>query len=162
MVWLYRSPILVGSRGVISSFKWFLPAFATRRGGGRGRHPVEVSNTSAALAHSQVVFSGLCAGVLWSEHAASAHHGIYHRTYDWPMRGPAPDHQESHCRVHPQAGLQVSIFDKILKLLFILQGLKGQCYTIGSTHFLAEDIHSDPWSRFFYLFLLIFFLFFIF
>ncbi len=31
MVWLYRSPIPVRRRGVISSFKWFLPAFATRR-----------------------------------------------------------------------------------------------------------------------------------
>ncbi len=32
MVWLYRSPIPVGRRGIISSFKFFLPAFATRRG----------------------------------------------------------------------------------------------------------------------------------
>jgi hypothetical protein len=43
MVWLYRSPIQVGRRGVISLFKLFLPAFATRRGrgvGGGGRHPV--------------------------------------------------------------------------------------------------------------------------
>ncbi len=36
MVWLYHSPIPVGRRGIISSFKWFLPAFATRRGRGRG------------------------------------------------------------------------------------------------------------------------------
>ncbi len=40
MVWLYLSPIPVGRRWVISSFKWFLPAFATRRGGEEGRHPV--------------------------------------------------------------------------------------------------------------------------
>ncbi len=33
MVWLYRSPILLGSRGVISSFKWFLPTSAKRRVG---------------------------------------------------------------------------------------------------------------------------------
>ncbi len=39
-VWLCRSPIPVGRRGVISSFKWFLPAFATRRRRGGGRHPV--------------------------------------------------------------------------------------------------------------------------
>ncbi len=36
MVWLYWSPIPVGRRGVFSSFKWFLPAFATRRGRGGG------------------------------------------------------------------------------------------------------------------------------
>ncbi len=41
MVWLHRSPIPVGRRGVISSFKWFLPAIATRRGrGGEVRHSV--------------------------------------------------------------------------------------------------------------------------
>jgi hypothetical protein len=42
MVWLHRSPIPVRRRGVISSFKLFLLAFATRKGGGRGggRHPV--------------------------------------------------------------------------------------------------------------------------
>ncbi len=36
MVWQYRSPILVGRRGIISSFKWFLPAVAMRleEGGG--------------------------------------------------------------------------------------------------------------------------------
>jgi hypothetical protein len=34
MVWLYCSPIPVGRRGAISSFKWFLPAFATSRGRG--------------------------------------------------------------------------------------------------------------------------------
>ncbi len=36
MVWLYRSPIPVGRRGVISSVKCFLPAFATleEKGGG--------------------------------------------------------------------------------------------------------------------------------
>jgi hypothetical protein len=33
MVWLYLSPIPVGRRGVISSFKLFLPAFDARRGG---------------------------------------------------------------------------------------------------------------------------------
>jgi hypothetical protein len=36
MVWLNLSPIPVGRRGVISSFKWFLPLFATRRGRGKG------------------------------------------------------------------------------------------------------------------------------
>ncbi len=40
MVWLNRSPIPVGRRGVISSFKWFLHAFATRWGRGVGRYPV--------------------------------------------------------------------------------------------------------------------------
>jgi hypothetical protein len=41
MVWLYRSPFLVGRRGVISSFKLFLHAFATSRGRGKkGRYPV--------------------------------------------------------------------------------------------------------------------------
>jgi hypothetical protein len=30
------------------------------------------------------------------------------------------------------------MFNEILKRLFILKRLKGQCYTIGSTHFLAE------------------------
>ncbi len=39
MIWLHRSPIPVGRRGVISSFKWFLPAFATRRGWERGSAP---------------------------------------------------------------------------------------------------------------------------
>ncbi len=34
MVWLYRSPIPAGRGGVISSFKWFLPAFVMRRGRG--------------------------------------------------------------------------------------------------------------------------------
>jgi hypothetical protein len=29
-----------GEEGVISSFKWLLPAFATRKGSG-GRHPVD-------------------------------------------------------------------------------------------------------------------------
>ncbi len=32
MIWLYRSPIPVRRKRVISSFKWFLPAYATRRG----------------------------------------------------------------------------------------------------------------------------------
>ncbi len=32
MVWLNRLPIPVGRRGVIYSFKWFLPAFAALRG----------------------------------------------------------------------------------------------------------------------------------
>ncbi len=36
MVWLHRSPIPVGRRGVISSFKLFLPVVATGRGRGRG------------------------------------------------------------------------------------------------------------------------------
>jgi hypothetical protein len=35
MVWLHRSPIPVGRRGVIPSFKLFLPAFAARRGRGK-------------------------------------------------------------------------------------------------------------------------------
>ncbi len=39
MVWLYRSPIPVGRRGVFHSLKWFLPAFASLWGGG-GQHPV--------------------------------------------------------------------------------------------------------------------------
>ncbi len=34
LVWLNLSPIPMGRRGVISSLKWFLPFFATRRGGG--------------------------------------------------------------------------------------------------------------------------------
>ncbi len=37
MVWLNRSPIPVGRRGVISLFKWFLPAFPrVEEGGGIG------------------------------------------------------------------------------------------------------------------------------
>jgi hypothetical protein len=36
MVWQYLSPITVGRRGVISSFKWVLPAVSTCRGGGVG------------------------------------------------------------------------------------------------------------------------------
>jgi hypothetical protein len=39
MVWLYRSPILVGMRWVFFSFKWFLPAFAAFRGRGEGHNP---------------------------------------------------------------------------------------------------------------------------
>jgi hypothetical protein len=39
MVWLYRTPILVGRRRVISSFKLFLPVFGTSRGGGRESAP---------------------------------------------------------------------------------------------------------------------------
>ncbi len=54
MVWLYRwlycSPIPVGRRGVISSFKWFLPAFATRRRG-RGRLPVVGNHFRAKTLH---------------------------------------------------------------------------------------------------------------
>ncbi len=41
MVWLYRLPIPVGRRGVISSDKWFLPAFPRLGEGGGGRHPVQ-------------------------------------------------------------------------------------------------------------------------
>jgi hypothetical protein len=36
MVWQYCSAIPVGRRGVLSSFKWFLPAVAMRRGWGGG------------------------------------------------------------------------------------------------------------------------------
>ncbi len=36
MVWLYRSPTPVVRRGVISSFRWFLPAFAALKERGRG------------------------------------------------------------------------------------------------------------------------------
>jgi hypothetical protein len=36
MVWLNFSPIPVGRRGVIPSFKLFLPVLATLRGGGEG------------------------------------------------------------------------------------------------------------------------------
>ncbi len=39
MVWLYRSRIPVGRRGVIFSFKLFIPAFATLRGGGGDSAP---------------------------------------------------------------------------------------------------------------------------
>jgi hypothetical protein len=35
-VWLYRSPIPVGRRGVLYLFKWFLPAFAAPKVGGGG------------------------------------------------------------------------------------------------------------------------------
>ncbi len=38
-VWQYLSPIPVGRRGVISSFKWFLPAVLTCRGKGEGSAP---------------------------------------------------------------------------------------------------------------------------
>ncbi len=41
MVWLNRSPIPVGRSGLISSFKWFLPACLRVDEGGGGRlHPV--------------------------------------------------------------------------------------------------------------------------
>jgi len=40
MVWLYRSSIPAGRRGKISSFKLFLPAFATIEGVGAAQHPV--------------------------------------------------------------------------------------------------------------------------
>ncbi len=40
MVWLHRSPISVGRRGVIFSFKWFLPALLHVEEGGGVRHPV--------------------------------------------------------------------------------------------------------------------------
>ncbi len=41
MVWLYRSPIPKGRRGVIYSFKWILTAVAAlRRREGGGQHPV--------------------------------------------------------------------------------------------------------------------------
>ncbi len=47
MVWQYLSPIPVGRRGVISSFKWFLPAVATCRGSGKGdRHHVVTLDSS--------------------------------------------------------------------------------------------------------------------
>ncbi len=36
MVWLYRSPIPVGRRGVFYFLKWFLPTVVAPRGGGRG------------------------------------------------------------------------------------------------------------------------------
>ncbi len=39
MVWLNRSPIPVGRRGVISSFKWFPPAFPRVEEGVRGSAP---------------------------------------------------------------------------------------------------------------------------
>ncbi len=35
-IWLYRSHIPVGRRGVFYSVKWYLPAFAALRGGGGG------------------------------------------------------------------------------------------------------------------------------
>jgi hypothetical protein len=41
MVWLHHSPIPVGRRGVISSFKWFLPAFPRVEEGGWGSAPCE-------------------------------------------------------------------------------------------------------------------------
>ncbi len=40
MVWQYCSPIAVGRRGVISSFKWFLPASPRQGGGGASQQPV--------------------------------------------------------------------------------------------------------------------------
>ncbi len=40
MVWLYGSPIPVGRRGEITSFKWFLPAF---RGVGVGSAPCDTN-----------------------------------------------------------------------------------------------------------------------
>ncbi len=42
MVWRNLSPIPVGSRGVISSFKWFFPVVATRRGRGEGVGAMEL------------------------------------------------------------------------------------------------------------------------
>ncbi len=62
MVWIHRSPIQVGRRGVISSFKtWFLPAFATRRGRGRGSAPRDKFSSQLSvfmLSHFSRFFAG--------------------------------------------------------------------------------------------------------
>jgi hypothetical protein len=52
MVWLYRSPIPVGRRGVFYLFKFFLPAFAALRGGGSapcGRDPEKLNQLANPL-----------------------------------------------------------------------------------------------------------------
>ncbi len=57
MVCLYRSPIPVGMRGVISSFKLFLPAFPrVEEGEGGGRHPVVPAHPTVAGPSFSVLF----------------------------------------------------------------------------------------------------------
>ncbi len=46
----------MGRRGIISSFKWFLPAFATRRGGGGARHHVLLMHIAYVRAMLSVRF----------------------------------------------------------------------------------------------------------
>ncbi len=70
MVWLNRSPIPVGRRGVISSFKWFLPAFP-REGG--GRHPVTPTHWPIAKLMCRLVLGT----VTWG------------RSHSWTRTAPA-------------------------------------------------------------------------
>ncbi len=53
MVWPNLSPIPVGSRGVISSFRWFLPVFATRREGGRAKAQIFKIKTNEFWSESE-------------------------------------------------------------------------------------------------------------
>ncbi len=76
MVWQNISPIPVGRRGVISSFKWFLPVFASRRGRGRESAPCVLKSASFTLRGSTFLgtapsihklsfpFPNSCAGIL--------------------------------------------------------------------------------------------------
>ena len=73
MVWLYRSPILVGRKGVFYLFNWFLTAFAVPRGRGRGSqhpvvgttfngivklHPITICHARVCLLMSPMIFEG--------------------------------------------------------------------------------------------------------
>ncbi len=49
MVWLYRSPIPVGWRGLISWFQWFLPAFTTSWGRVEGVGTLWYTDTQETL-----------------------------------------------------------------------------------------------------------------
>jgi hypothetical protein len=65
MVWLYRSIIPMGRRGVISSFKWFLPTFPARRGRGGGVGTLWVCPRLSSLKPQVVVAGVVNAGTAW-------------------------------------------------------------------------------------------------
>ncbi len=58
MVWVHRSPVSVGKRGVISSFKLFLPVFATHRGRGGTQPPVVMTDKMANSVSSSFHLQG--------------------------------------------------------------------------------------------------------
>ena len=92
MVWLYRSPIPVGRRGVISSIKLFLPAFhRVEEGGGVGVgtlwsvHCREVKTTDISLIYTLFweVMATLLICTLWKVRAAET---SWIRTYKMSFR----------------------------------------------------------------------------
>ncbi len=67
MVWLYRSPIPVGRRRVISSLKWFLPAsLHVFERGGEGRHPLRGIAHPCCLLSWLTVIGSRVAAASWS------------------------------------------------------------------------------------------------